>query len=221
MTLGSDWTQANLKIFRWSNRLTSITIPAKLTSLQNLKSLKQLQNIEVDANNPNFTSIDGMLYNKDKTILLGCPRGRSGKIRIPDGTTAIRWKALIDCPNITQIDLPASLQILSYREFSQMEHLEQIIMRRTEPIFTAELNGQKVFLIKTADNLKIKLIVPKAAQSSYKNVLCSTEGEYTEVTANTPEGFSPEYALIPSIVKPSNMLNKSMISGIKDFSKYD
>ena len=49
-----------------------------------------------------------MLYNKDKTILLGCPRGRSGKIRIPDGTTAIRWKALIDCPNITQIELPAS-----------------------------------------------------------------------------------------------------------------
>ena len=99
VTLGSDWTQVNLKMFRWSDRLTSIVIPAKLISLQNLKSLKQLQSIEVDANNPNFTSIDGMLYNKDKTILLGCPRGRSGKIRIPDGTTAIRWKALIDNPN--------------------------------------------------------------------------------------------------------------------------
>lgn len=186
-----------------------------------MKSLKQLQSIEVDANNPNFTSIDGMLYNKDKTILLGCPRGRSGKIRIPDGTTAIRWKALIDCPNITQIDLPASLQILSYREFSQMEHLEQIIMRRTEPISTAELNGQKVFLIKIAGKLKIKLLVPKTALSSYKEALCSTEGEYAEVSANTPEGFPPEYALIPSIVEPTNMLGKSMLSGVKDFSKYD
>jgi len=51
VTLGSDWTQVNLKMFRWSDRLTSIVIPAKLTSLQNLKSLKQLQSIEVDANN--------------------------------------------------------------------------------------------------------------------------------------------------------------------------
>lgn len=221
VTLGSDWTQVNLKMFRWSDRLTSIVIPAKLTSLQNLKSLKQLQSIEVDANNPNFTSIDGILYNKDKTTLLGCPRGRSGKIRIPEGTTAIRWKALIDCPNITQIDLPTSLQILSYREFSQMEHLEQIIMRRTEPISTAELNGQKVFLIKIAGKLKIKLLIPKTALSSYKEALCSTEGEYAEVSANTPEGFPPEYALIPSIVEPTNMLGKSMLSGVKDFSKYD
>lgn len=221
VTLGSDWTQVNLKMFRWSDRLTSIVIPAKLTSLQNLKSLKQLQSIEVDANNPNFTSIDGILYNKDKTTLLGCPRGRSGKIRIPEGTTAIRWKALIDCPNITQIDLPTSLQILSYREFSQMEHLEQIIMRRTEPISTAELNGQKVFLIKIAGKLKIKLLIPKTALSSYKEALCSTEGEYAEVSTNTPEGFPPEYALIPSIVEPTNMLGKSMLSGVKDFSKYD
>lgn len=221
VTLGSDWTQVNFKMFRWSNHLTSIAIPAKLTSLQNLKSLKQLQSIEVDANNPNFTSIDGILYNKNKTILLGCPRGRAGKIRIPEGTTAIRWKALVDCPNITQVDLPASLQILSYREFSQMEHLEQIIMRRTEPIFTAEQNGQKVFLIKIADKLRIKLLVPKTALNSYKEAICSTEGEYAEISANTPEGFSPEYALIPSIVKSTNILGKSMLSGVKDFSKYN
>ena len=92
---------------------------------------------------------------------------------------------------------------------------------RTEPISTAELNGQKVFLIKIAGKLKIKLLVPKTALSSYKEALCSTEGEYAEVSANTPEGFPPEYALIPSIVEPTNMLGKSMLSGVKDFSKYD
>lgn len=29
VTLGSDWTQVNLKMFRWSDRLTSIVIPGK------------------------------------------------------------------------------------------------------------------------------------------------------------------------------------------------
>ena len=117
--------------------------------------------------------------------------------------------------------MPTSLQILSYRRVlpngtSGANHHAQ---NRTD--IHRRANGQKVFLIKIAGKLKIKLLIPKTALSSYKEALCSTEGEYAEVSANTPEGFPPEYALIPSIVEPTNMLGKSMLSGVKDFSKYD
>lgn len=221
VTLGSDWKEINLKIFRWSKRLTSIAIPAKLTSLQNLKSLKQLQTIEVDANNPTFASIDGILYNKAKTTLLGCPRGYPGKVRIPEGTTAIRWGAFIDCLHITQVDLPASLKVLSYREFSRMKQLTQIIMRSEKPILTASNGDQKCFLLKIEGNLKVKLIVPKAVQNDYKEAICSTDGEYSEISAHTPENISPEYALIPLVVKSDQMLSKGNIVGVKNFSKHE
>lgn len=221
VTLGSDWTEINLKIFRWSKRLTSIAIPAKLRSLQNLKSLKHLQAIEIDPNNPNFASIDGILYNKAKTTLLGCPQRYFGKVRIPEGTTTIRWGAFIDCLHITQVDLPASLKVLSYREFSRMKQLTQIIMRSDKPILTASNGEQKCFLLKIESNLKVKLIVPKAVQNDYKEAICSTEGEYSEISAHMPENISPEYALIPLIVKSDQMLSKGNIVGVKNFSKQE
>lgn len=220
VTLGSDWTSVNLKMFRWSKQLTTIAIPAKVISLQNLKSLSKLQSIEIDVNNTNFTSIDGILYNKDKSTLLGCPRGYSGKINIPEGTSSIRWGALIDCPNISVVDLPTSLSALSFREFSRMKHLTQIIMRSEKPILTACFGEQKIFLLTIADNQNIKLMVPKSAQNAYKEAIYFASGEYTEISANIPQDLSPEYALIPLTVKSENILNKSDIKGIKNFEKY-
>lgn len=221
VTLGSDWTQVNLKMFRWSNRLSSLFIPAKIQQLQNMKALKCLKEIKVDDNNPKFTTIDGILYNKTKSILLGCPRGYVNKIKVPEGVETIHRGAFIDCPNITSVDLPASLNVISFREFSRMKHLTQIIMRSEKPLLTAGTNNKKRFLLQVSDNRKTKLIVPKAAQDTYKEAICSTEGEYTELSGNTPNGTSPDYTLLPLTVKANNLLDKKSIIGVKNFSKYE
>ncbi len=42
-----------------------------------LNLLPNLKKIEVNSNNPNYCSYEGVLYNKDKTKLLAVPRGRS------------------------------------------------------------------------------------------------------------------------------------------------
>lgn len=215
VTLGSDWTSVNLKMFRWSDQLVSITIPAKLTSLQNLKSLKGLKTIEVDANNPNFASVDGLLYNKSKTVLLGCPRAFAGAVKVAEGTTAVYWGALADCTGITSVDLPASLESLSFREFARLEQLTTIVMRGEKPLMTAKSGGKEVFLLKVANPLQIALQVPKPAQKEYKNTLCSEEGEYTEIPGNIPEGVSPEYAVIPLQVKAGELLTKKQVKGKK------
>lgn len=221
ISLGSDWTQINLKMFCWSQQLTSISIPAKLTRIQNMKSLKELQSIEVDSNNPNFTSINGILYNKNKETLLGCPRKYTGKVRILEGTTTVNWGAFIDCTEITEIDFPASLKILSFREFSRMKRLTQIIMRSESPVMTASTGGKHVFLLTIADNQKVKLITPKSAQNKYKEALYSDEGEYTEISTHLPNGVSPEQAIIPLVVKSANILEKGNLIGVKNFSKYE
>ena len=214
VTLGSDWTSVNLKMFRWSNQLASITIPAKLVSLQNLKSLKGLKTVEVDVNNPNFASVDGLLYNKNKTILLGCPRAFDGAVKVAEGTTTIYWGALADCLSITSVDLPASLKSLSFREFARLEQLT-IVIRGEKPLMTAKLGTKEVFLLKVVNPQQVELQVPKFAQKEYKNTLCSEEGEYTEIPGNIPEGVSPEHAVIPLQVKAGELLTKKQVKGKK------
>lgn len=215
VTLGSDWTDINLKMFRWSNQLTSITIPAKLTSLQNLKSLKGLKSVEVDANNPNFASVDGMLYNKNKTVLLGCPCAFTGTVKVAKGTTAVYWGALADCKGITSVDLPASLTSLSFREFARLEQLTAIVMRSEKPVMTAKAGSKEVLLLKVSNPRQVELQVPKSAQKVYKTALCSQEGEYTEIPGNIPEGISPEHAVIPLQVKAGELLDKKQVKGKK------
>lgn len=48
-----------------------------------------LSEIIVDENNPNYASIDGVLFNKDKTILKFCPEGKKGEYTVPSGTENI------------------------------------------------------------------------------------------------------------------------------------
>ena len=55
--------------------LTSVDIPASCTSIAGnpFQGCESLEGIVVDENNPNYSSADGVLYDKDKTTLIGWP----------------------------------------------------------------------------------------------------------------------------------------------------
>lgn len=216
MTLGSDWTSVNLKMFRWSEKLTTLFIPAKLTRLQNLKSLKYLRSVNVEANNPNYMSVSGLLYTKDQSVLLACPRGYEEGVRVVEGTLSVRWGALADCLQITSVDLPASLGSLSFREFSRMEKLERIVMRGINPIHTAARGSIDVFLLKVA-HANVRLIVSKSALKAYKSALCYEEGEYSDILDHLPDGMDSRLFELPTYVKSEELMKKKDIKGVKSF----
>lgn len=56
-----------------SDNILSITIPQSVVSIGTADSGKNLQNINVDKNNKNYCSVDGVLYNKEMTNLLCYP----------------------------------------------------------------------------------------------------------------------------------------------------
>lgn len=216
ITLGSDWKQVNLQMFRWSKQLTHLYIPAKMKRIQNLKWLRNLQSIEIDINNTNFCSIDGMLYDKACTTLLGCPRGAKGKIKVAEGVRNIYWGALADCLSITDIDLPSSLQTLSFREFARLKQLKSITMRAESPITTAAtLDGKRVFILQIAKGNAPMLLVPRHALKEYKANIVSTDGEYTEIGKNCHKGISLDDALLPICLETDRMLNKRNIKKYK------
>ena len=71
--------------------LTSITIPNSVTSIDSsaFSGCTGLTSITVHENNPNYSSQNGILYNKEKTSLIFAPQGLSGSITIPNGVTSI------------------------------------------------------------------------------------------------------------------------------------
>lgn len=209
ISIGSDWKSIDFKMFRWSDSLTVVTVPAKIEKIQNMKSLKYLEKIYVDINNTKFSSIDGVLYNKNADVLYGCPRAYNGNLKVASTTKRIIQGALIDCIGITRVDLPASLISVSFREFSRMVKLNEILFRGTTPLHTAKKETDEVFVLQVI-NQNVKIIVNKNAKNKFKNALVQYSGEFTELDGN-----------IPFYIESNRMPILKNIIGVKNFIKYE
>ena len=107
--------------------LTSITIPKNVANIGSgvFNNCSRLTEIIVDDNNSVYTGIDGILYTKEKTELLFCPRGKTGSVTIPEGVIIIRGSAFSTC-EISSVIIPNSVTgILTYA-FSECDRLTSV-----------------------------------------------------------------------------------------------
>lgn len=74
--------------------------------------------ITVDENNALYTTVDGVLYNKDMTVLIRVPATRSGQFVVPDTVTGISQYAFSDTANLESLVLPVSLASIGDRVFN-------------------------------------------------------------------------------------------------------
>lgn len=73
--------------------LNTISLPASLETINRFafRTFDTLYSIDVDGANPNFKSVDGVLYSKDMTELVCYPAAKEGETyTIPNGVTSIR-----------------------------------------------------------------------------------------------------------------------------------
>ena len=133
ITIGSGVKEIDSYAFANCPSLESITIPDSVTSIKwgafencpNLKNVtigsgvksigcdvfsecSSLENIKVKSGNKYYTTVDNVLYNKDKTSLILCPSTIESLI-IENGVTAIDDMAFNNCKEIKHITIPDSL----------------------------------------------------------------------------------------------------------------
>ena len=91
--------------FAACRHLNKITIPANIVGIgvSAFRDCSNLTAINVDAHNPDYTSVDGVLFNKDQTTLIQCPGGKEGSITIPSSVTSIAEHAINNSPGLTEI----------------------------------------------------------------------------------------------------------------------
>lgn len=208
VSIGSDWKSIDLGMFRWSDSILSISIPAKIETIRGIKKLKHLESVTVDPNNAKFSSSEGMLYSKDGFAFYACPRGYKGKVVIKEGVKKVTDGSLIDCAEVTSIDFPETLQEVSFRETSGMKKLDYIVMRGVEPISTGYIGDKGKFLFQLA-NPKAQIIVLSSSKKKYVEALAKEDGEYSEKRDR-----------VPYMVPASELPTEKSLKGVKNFDKY-
>ena len=114
--------------FHKCSSLTSIMIPASVTSIGEwaFDDCSSLRSIDVAENNANYSSLDGVVYNKEMTELIRCPGGRSGSFTIPYCVTSIGAEAFGYCSNLTNVIIPSSLTSIGKSAFAGCKGLTSV-----------------------------------------------------------------------------------------------
>lgn len=114
-------TNVGLLAFLSCTSLTNVTISSGVIGLGELsfKNCVSLTDIMVDTNNPVFSGVGGVLFDKDQTTLVQYPQGKTaGCYAVPAGVQSIGYGAFYDCTELTNLSLPAGLENIGDAAFS-------------------------------------------------------------------------------------------------------
>ena len=109
VTIGNSVTTIGQSAFHGCTSLSSVTIPDSVTTIASYAfgGCTSLTTITVDSNNANYSSIDGVLFNKDATAIITYPTGKqSAAYTIPDSVTSIGNSAFADCTSLSSVTIP-------------------------------------------------------------------------------------------------------------------
>ena len=111
--------------FNMCSSLKSIMIPKNVTSIGicAFRDSFNLKKILVEEGNQNYSSIDGVLFNSDQTVLVCYPCGGESVYSIPETVTSIDDYAFVGCSNLTGITIPDSVTSIGQDSFKDCRKL--------------------------------------------------------------------------------------------------
>ena len=95
--------------FGYCSSLISVTIPGSVTSIGEAAFAGGSTSVNVSRENKNYCSVDGGLYDKQKTTILHPGKIQNGAFRVPDGVNRIGDSAFFDCTSLTSVIIPKSV----------------------------------------------------------------------------------------------------------------
>lgn len=105
--------------FADSIRLTNVFIGSSVTNIGFWAFLYciSLTAFSVDTNNPVFSSVNGVLFDKQQTTLEIYPPGVGGNYIIPAGVTTVLDYSFSYCNNLLTVTVPASVTLMDWNTF--------------------------------------------------------------------------------------------------------
>lgn len=149
--------------FRSCTSMVSVTVPSFVTGISGgaFYGCSNLTTINVNASNTKYSSVDGVLFDIDKTTLVEYPEGITGSYTLPSTVTTVGEVAFHDCTKLTAVTIPASVTAIGSYAFYGCSGLTEIHMKATDP--SAITLGSNVFYLSST----CKLYVPKGSKALY------------------------------------------------------
>ena len=144
--------------------LTQLTIPSgvKKIGARAFSGCKNLSAIAVDPGNMNFTSVDGVLFDKAKTTLMQFPAGHKDSIyTIPNGTKKIGGHAFLGAQDLVAVTISADVKEIEEYPFKQVFRLKSLTVKWEKPLSINE----NAFDLNVPSN--VTLTVPKGSKAAY------------------------------------------------------
>lgn len=164
ITIPSSVKEIHHWVFLACTSLKTIYIPASVEKINHPFPLcPNLTSIIIDEENPNYCAENGIIYNKDKTILVGYPSA-TGKVEVQEGIIEIGEYAFEENTNLTYILLPASIKSINADAFYDCYSLETVVLLSPTP---PEL-GLSVFGAEAPPWLNPNIFVPDQSIDLYR-----------------------------------------------------
>ena len=121
--------------YRWcskesGDKLKNLMLPDNLVEIDTfaLDSFPNLESINISEKNKNYATVDGVLYNKDKTKLIYCPAGKKGFCSIPDSVTSVEPFSFNYCKYLTGIKISKKMTKIESGMFYFCNSLTSVII---------------------------------------------------------------------------------------------
>ena len=153
---------------------TKITVPKTIRSMDRdydgaiyanpFRECKSLEWIEVEEGCPLFSSVDGVLFAENNTMLLGYPIASHRKTyTVPEGVTYIRSGAFVHNKYLRKLIIPEEVTYLGWHLFSDTNSLEAVYIKGViEPECMSTLFGDMdtkvVIYVKPSEVEKFKAV---------------------------------------------------------------
>lgn len=176
--------------FAYCEKISSISISKTVNSIGNTTFLNSGGSFTVNAENTNYSALDGVLFNADKSIIVRFPSTKSGnytlpetigdiapysfancnavsKVTLPAGAFIIEDYAFSECTALIETNIPEAVFYIGYYAYQNCSSLTRIYAKPTVPIDLTET----VSAFSGVNKSNCTLYVPIGSKSSYANAV--------------------------------------------------
>ena len=168
--LPSTVTTISKDAFNTCSSLTEIVVPASVTSIDptGFQECAKLEKFTVDKNNNVYSSVDGFLLSKDKTILKSFPPAKANTYytMLPPTIETIGKQAFYYVQALENVTIPEKVKKIEDFAFDRVGNLNTIAFLGKIPITNV---APSAFNPANVDKSKIDLSVRKDAKAAFDN----------------------------------------------------
>ena len=161
--------------------LITVDIPNSTTSIgPQAFACTSLTAINVASDNPAFSSLDGVLFNKDQTVLHTCPGAITGAYQIPDTVTTIDTAAFNRCEKLQNVTIPESVTSIGVNAFLGCISLSDVTIPNSVTSLASQAFSDCTSLTSVFIPASVKSVSGQTfnACSSLAEILVDEENEY-------------------------------------------